>query len=77
MNLEDAQASTSTIQGMVLVDDVSTHKLFDSGAMHSFVSSKFSGRLARCSKKIPLPFVVSGPSGQIFTACEVLKNCEV
>ena len=46
MTLEDVQALTSTIRGMVHIENVSAHTLFDTGATHSFVSSEFDDRLA-------------------------------
>ena len=47
MTLEDVQASTSAIRGMILIKNVSAHTLFDTGATHSFISFEFVDSLAR------------------------------
>ena len=66
MTLEDAQASTSTIRGMIHIENVSAHTLFDTGAIHSFVSLEFADHLDRVPERTSTPFVVSGPSGKNF-----------
>ena len=48
---------------MVLIENVSAHTLFDTGATHSFVSSEFVDRLAIVPEQTSTLFVVSGPSG--------------
>ena len=77
MTLEEAQASTSFIRGMILVDNISAHTLFNTGATRSFISFEFVCQLERNPVQIPIPFMVSGPSGKIFSSDLVLNIFQV
>ena len=54
------------------IDVTSAHVLFDTWATHSFVSSGFVGRLDRILRRTPTSFVLSGPSGQVYSVSQIV-----
>ena len=47
VNPQEAQASNTAVTGILFVDKIKARILFDSGAIHSFISPYFARKLAR------------------------------
>ena len=62
---EEATASPNVIQGMVSIRGHSVEVLFDSGATHSFITTKLILRLSRCTDRTPIMLKKALPHGEI------------
>ena len=61
----DADADPSVVSGEILIADIPTHALIDSGASHSFASITYVRRLGRLPDQLPGVFSTALPSGEI------------
>ncbi|KAL5570735.1 hypothetical protein UlMin_020332 [Ulmus minor] len=70
----DAEAGTSNVvTGQLYVANMTTYALFDSGAMHSFISNMHANRLDRRKDTIPQTFRTSLPSGEVLLSIYWLR----
>jgi hypothetical protein len=53
--------------GMVSLNSINTHALFDSGASHSFMSRKFTFEHQFPIRKVPMPFHIDAPGATLVT----------
>ncbi|XP_026655861.2 uncharacterized protein LOC113461011 [Phoenix dactylifera] len=74
---QDASASDSVVAGMIPINSVDASVLFDSGATHSFISSKFSASLHLMPDKLDEPLLVATPLKKTVVVDSVHKNCIV
>jgi hypothetical protein len=63
--IEDAQAASDVIIGMILVNNNGTIVLFDSGASHSFVAANFVQKYNLPLAMSKNRMVVSSPGGDM------------
>ena len=65
----DVEAGTSNVvTGLLFVTNLTLHVLFDSGAMHSFVSSVRASKMNRVKELIARTFRTSLPSGDVLVS---------
>jgi hypothetical protein len=63
--MEDAQAASDVIIGMILVNDNNTILLFDSGASHSFIAANFVQKYNLPLFMLKNRMIVSSPGGDM------------
>jgi hypothetical protein len=63
--VEDVQATTDVIIGMILINDNNTIILFDSGASHSFVAANFVQKHNLSLSMLKNRMIVSSPRGDM------------
>jgi hypothetical protein len=63
--VEDAQATSDVIIGMILINDNNTTVLFDSGASHSFVAANFVQKHNLPLSMLKNQMIVSSPGGDM------------
>ncbi|XP_038977606.1 uncharacterized protein LOC120108118 [Phoenix dactylifera] len=72
---QDASTSDRVVAGMIPINSVDASVLFDSGATHSFISSKFSASLHLMPDKLDEPLLVATPLKKTVVVDSVHKNC--
>jgi hypothetical protein len=60
----EAQDKPATMMGTLPINSVSASVLFDSGALHSFMSGSFASMHGITSEKMHTPIVVKTPTSQ-------------
>jgi hypothetical protein len=65
VTVEDAQAASDVIIGMILVNDNSVIVLFDSGASHSFIATNFVQKHNLPLSMLKNQMIVSSPAGDM------------
>jgi hypothetical protein len=63
--VEDAQATSDVIIGMIHINDNNTTVLFDSGASHSFVAANFVQKHNLPLSMLKNQMIVSSPGGDM------------
>lgn len=74
MNLEVEKDETNFDSGTFLLNNLPTKILFNSGANYSFVSHKFSRKLALSVDKIDSALAVEDTSGKFIRISDYIKN---
>ena len=71
----EAEKDSTVVTGNVLIHGVFAHALLDSGATHSFISSRFTKKLGRPLEQTSVSFKVSLPSGETIFTNRMLRSC--
>ena len=77
VNPQKAHASNTAMTGTFLIDKLNERVLFDSGAIHLFISPYFANKLARDKTLMKSPLTISTPVGEpvevryMYPACVV------
>ncbi|XP_073124289.1 uncharacterized protein [Henckelia pumila] len=77
MQAEEADPDTTLITGRILVADVATRALLDSGATHSFISEAFTHKRGIQHEELSIGFSVTIPSGEELSTRRFVKNLEL
>ena len=77
MTLQDAQASNDVVTGTILVSSKYAYVLFDSGASHSFVSTKFVKKHDMLIEPIDTDLCVDTPIGSTLVVDHTYKSCSI
>ena len=65
INAEETEKHNGVVAGTLLVSDYVAKVLFDSGATHSFISSRFAKTLDMLPEKLSYALEVSIPLGEV------------
>ncbi|KAL4032361.1 hypothetical protein IC575_005432 [Cucumis melo] len=77
MTQQEAKDAPDIITGTILICNVPADVLFDSDAMHSFVSSIFLTKLNRMLEPLSEGLAIYTSVGDVLLVNEVLCNCEI
>nr|XP_027186415.1 uncharacterized protein LOC113784425 [Cicer arietinum] len=76
-NGKDDQTSNAVVTCILSICSKDGHVLFDPGATHSFVSSRFSSRLGKCSSFLEEALIVATHVGENLLAKLVYRSCDI
>ena len=76
LNPQDVQMSNAVVTGILYVCFKQATVLFDSGAMHSFISP-FAACLNKKMCMLDNPLMVLTSAGEVYSISKVLKECAV
>ena len=75
---EEVRAGSSTaVAGQIHINSIPAYALIDSGATHSFVTSRKSDQLGGSRKKFSYPFVTVTPSGDRYQSMYWYENVPI
>ncbi|XP_073159237.1 uncharacterized protein [Henckelia pumila] len=77
MTQEQVDLDTAIITGMILIADLPTHSLIDSGATQSFISVAFAAKLGVTPDIILMGYSVSLPSGEVLLSTSIIGTCKI
>ncbi|MGV7688489.1 aspartyl protease family protein, partial [Mycobacterium kansasii] len=61
---QEAEASNTAVTGILPINTVDIHVLFDSGSTHSFVSPCVASEIGIDQRRLETPLIVSTPLGR-------------
>ena len=73
----EAEDNPSVVSGNILISSIPAYALIDSGATHSFASTKYVRRLGKPLDKLDVKYSISLPSGELMSSDQVLRGCTV
>ena len=77
INPQDVKASNTVVAGILYIDRIKARVLFDSRAMHSFISPYFASKLVRDKILMKNPLAISTPLGEIIEVRYMYPACVV